>query len=70
VRAFWMLILALRILMLLVSGAALHPPCRPLLSQSWAEVVCHSSLRAEVPPRPSPKGYEEFSVNAGLDSLF
>jgi hypothetical protein len=32
--------------------------------------VCHSSLRAAVPPRPFHRGCEEFSVNASLDSLF
>jgi hypothetical protein len=32
--------------------------------------VCHSSLRAAVPPRPSPRCCEEFSTNASLDSLF
>jgi hypothetical protein len=32
--------------------------------------VCHSSLRAAVPPRPSPRGCEEFSVSTGLDTLF
>jgi hypothetical protein len=31
--------------------------------------VCHSPSRAAVPPRPSPRCCEEFSVNACLDTL-
>jgi hypothetical protein len=45
-------------------------PRRPLLSRSWAEVVGHSSVLAVVPPIPSPRCCEEFSVNTSLDSLF
>ena len=32
--------------------------------------MCHSSLRAAKPPRPSPRGCAEFNVNANLDSVF
>jgi hypothetical protein len=45
-------------------------PRRPSSSRSWAEVVCHSSLCAAAPSRPSPRCCEEFNVNASLDSLF
>jgi hypothetical protein len=44
-------------------------PRRSSVSQSWVEVVCHSSLRAAAPSGLSPRGCEEVNVNAGLDSL-
>jgi hypothetical protein len=44
-------------------------PRRSSASRSWAEVVCHSSLRAATPPGLSPRGCEEFNVNACLESL-
>jgi hypothetical protein len=40
------------------------------LSRSWADVVRHSSLHAAVLPRPSPRGCDDFNVNARLDSFF
>jgi hypothetical protein len=39
---------------------------RPLSSRSWVEVVCHSLLRAAVPPGPFPRCFED----ASLDSVF
>jgi hypothetical protein len=45
-------------------------PRRPSLSRNWVEVVCHSSLRAAVPPRPSPRCCEESNETASLDSVF
>jgi hypothetical protein len=66
--------LALRLLTLLASGAprphSLVVPHRPSSSQSWAEVMSHSSLRAVTPPSSSPRCCEEFNLNASLDSLF
>jgi hypothetical protein len=53
----------LQTLVLLASGAA-QP--RPPSSCSWAEVVGHSSLRAMVLPRPSPRCCED----ASSDSVF
>jgi hypothetical protein len=38
--------------------------------RSWAKVVCHSSLRAVVALRTSPRCWEELNVNASLDSSF
>jgi hypothetical protein len=32
--------------------------------------VCHSYLRAAVPPRPSSRCCEEFNVNASLQFVF
>jgi hypothetical protein len=53
----------LQTLVLLASGAA-QP--RPPSSCSWAEVMGHSSLRAMVLPRPSPRCCED----ASSDSVF
>jgi hypothetical protein len=50
------------------SPSAQHHP--PSSSQSWDEVVCHSYLRAAVPPRPSPRCCKEFNVNASLQFVF
>jgi hypothetical protein len=41
-----------------------------LSSQSWADVVRHSSLPAVVLPRPSPRCCVESNINGSLDSLF
>jgi hypothetical protein len=45
-------------------------PCCPPLSRSWAEVICHSSLSAMVPPALPPRCCEEFNGNASSDSVF
>jgi hypothetical protein len=71
VLALRILLLVLRTLMLLASGATLCP--LSLVVSHHLRVglrVCHSSLHVAIPPRFSPRCCKEFNVKARVDYVF